>query len=156
MQSLWDCRWLLSGTFRVLQGPPEVCQGGPGTMPPIWKQLLLRLNYLMDGEISLGCPAKPADRDAINHPPPVPTDGDLPQLRPLGQGFCQGISSSLHSSRWPQANLFDHLEYVLMLGVLIVHLLVAKFRHSLLLFYCYSLLFVYLDDCCWEKRSNCL
>lgn len=93
-----SCRWLLSVTFWVLPSLPDVRQGGPGTMLPIWKQLLLGLDDLMDGEIFLGCPAEPADRDPINHPPPVPTDGHPPQVRLTGQGFCQGIFSSLHSS----------------------------------------------------------
>lgn len=62
------CLWLLSVTFWVLQSLPDDCQGGPGTMLPIWKQLLLGLEDLMDGEIFLGCPAELADRNPINHP----------------------------------------------------------------------------------------
>ncbi len=105
------CLWLLSVTFWVLQSLPDVCQGGPGTMLPIWKQLLLGLVDLMDGKIFLGCPAEPADRNPINHSPPAPTDGHPPQLRPTGQGFCQGISSSLHLS-------LDHRQtYLIMLSV---------------------------------------
>ncbi|KAK5914036.1 hypothetical protein CgunFtcFv8_008503 [Champsocephalus gunnari] len=62
------------GCLWILQSLSDVCQGGPGTMLPIWKQLLLGLCNLMDGEIFLGCPAEPADSDPINHPSPVPTD----------------------------------------------------------------------------------
>ena len=64
------------GCLWILQSLPDVCQGGPGTMLPIWKQLLLGLCNLMDGEIFLGCPAEPADSDPINHPSPVPTEGE--------------------------------------------------------------------------------
>ena len=67
--------WIVSNIL----GLADVCQGGPGTMLPIWKQLLLGRDDLMDGEIFLGCPAELADRDPINHPAPVPTDGHPPQ-----------------------------------------------------------------------------
>lgn len=52
------------------------------TILPIWKQLFLGLDDLMDGEIFRGCPAELDDGDLINHTPPIPTDGDRPQLRP--------------------------------------------------------------------------
>lgn len=75
---LAGCLLLLSVTFRFLQNLPDVCQGGPGTMLPICKQLLLALDDLMDGEIFLGCPAELDDRDPINHAPPGLTDGHPP------------------------------------------------------------------------------
>lgn len=62
------CLWLLSTTFWLSPGPSNVCQGGPGTMMPIWKQTFPTLDDLMDGEISSGCPAEPTNRNSINHP----------------------------------------------------------------------------------------
>lgn len=76
----------------------DVCQGGPGTMLPIWKQHHVVLDDLMDGEISSGCPAELANIGPINHPSPVSTDGQPSTQRPAGQGFCQGIFSFLHTS----------------------------------------------------------
>lgn len=84
--------------FWVLQALSDVCQGGPGTMLPIWKQHHVALDDLMDGEISSGCPAELANRGPINHPSAVCTDGQPSTQRPAGQGFCQGIFSFLHTS----------------------------------------------------------
>lgn len=58
--------------FRVsatLGRVPNICRGGPETMLPIWKQLLMGLDHLMDGEIFRGHPTEPDDRGPINHPP---------------------------------------------------------------------------------------
>lgn len=124
---------------------PGACQGGPGTMLPIWKQLLLGLDDLMDGEIFLGCPAESADRDPINHSLPVPTDGHPSRLR-------QGISSSLHLS-------LDHRQSnLIVLSVslcnecsLCIYLLLSLsddhfiFAMLVLLF---LITFVFLVDCC--------
>ncbi len=122
-------------------------------MLPIWKQLLLGLVDLMDGEIFLGCPAEPADRNPINHSPPAPTDGHPPQLRPTGQGFCQGISSSLHLS-------LDHRQtYLIMLSVslcqecsLHMYLLLSHsdyhFIFAMVVLFVLTSCFVFLMDCC--------
>lgn len=59
--------------FRVsvtLPSVPNICRGGPETILPIWKQLLVGLDHLMDGEIFRGRPAEPDDRGPINHTPP--------------------------------------------------------------------------------------
>lgn len=80
----------LSKTLRALQSLSEVCQGGPETMLPIWKQLLPGLDSLMDGEIFRERPAELDDRIPINHPPPVPIDGHPPQQRPTKvKGFVK-------------------------------------------------------------------
>lgn len=60
--------WLRVSNILGLAESSRRLPGWPiGTMLPIWKQLLLDLDTLMDGEIFLGCPAELADRDPINH-----------------------------------------------------------------------------------------
>lgn len=71
-------------------------------MMPIWKQLLRGLDDLMDEEIFLGCPAELDDKDPINHPPPVPTDGYPPQLRPTR------VKGSVKASPAPSTRPLDH------------------------------------------------
>ncbi|KAK1877297.1 Cell surface Cu-only superoxide dismutase 5 [Dissostichus eleginoides] len=81
------------GCLWILQSLPDVCQGGPGTMLPIWKQILLGLCNLMDGEIFLGCPAEPADSDPINHPSPVPTEGEPTSTKTHSDPPSSGVSA---------------------------------------------------------------